>query len=85
MSDQNTQTDLLVAKMMAMETVLLTLIQPAAGNPKFWDNVGLITQAMEGNVPADNEMFRRRWEAARGYIEEWRRAMTPPGAGPGSE
>lgn len=85
MSDQNTQTDLLVAKMMAMETVLLTLIRPAAGNPKFWDNVSLITQAMEGDAAQDNEMFARRWEAARGYIEEWRRALTPPGAGPAGE
>ena len=85
MSDQKAQTDQLVAKMMAMETVLLTLIRPAASDPRFWSNVDLITQAMEGNVPPDNEVFERRWKAARGYIEEWRRALTPPGAGPAGE
>lgn len=78
MSDNKTQTDLLVAKMMAMEVILLTLIRPAAGDPKFWNNVELITQAMEGRAPQQQDVFQRRWAAARDYMAEWRRALTPP-------
>lgn len=36
MSDVPTETDRLVARMTAMEVMLLTLVRPLAQNPRFW-------------------------------------------------
>lgn len=77
MSNAPDEVDLLVAKMTAMEVVLLTMIRPLAQNPKFWEDVNSIAKAFEDNTRM-NDLRERRWTATRGFIEEWRRALTPP-------
>jgi len=77
MSDAPTETDLLVAKMAAMEVMLLTMVRPLARNPKFWEDVNFVAKSFEDNTQM-NDLRQRRWTATRGFIEEWRRALTPP-------
>lgn len=70
--------DELVAKMMAMEILLLTLVRPVAGNPKFWDDVDAIMQGFQQASPQVVKDFPHRIRAAQESIDQWRRAFTPP-------
>ena len=78
MSDVPTETDRLVAKMTAMEVMLLTLVRPLAQNPKFWEDVEVMAKAFEAGNPQMDAMRQRRWTATRGFLDEWHRALTPP-------
>ena len=78
MTDKPTDVDLLVAKMTAMEIMLLTLVRPLAQNPKFWNDVEAISQAFQSGNQEALAQFPHRVNAIRGYLDEWRRALTPP-------
>lgn len=70
--------DELVAKMMAMEILLLTLVRPVAGNPKFWEDADAILQAFQDGSPQVAKDFPHRIQAAKDSIAQWRRALNPP-------
>lgn len=78
MSDIQKETDQLVGKITAMEVMLLTLIRPMAQNPRFWTDVDAVAKAFEGHNNLMDGLSQRRWAAARGFLDEWRRALTPP-------
>lgn len=80
MSDKTTETDLLVAKLMAMEVMLLTLVRPAAANPKFWNDVDAVTKVFDNNAKQAPAQMQRRWNSVQRYLDEWRTALTPPDA-----
>jgi hypothetical protein len=70
--------DPLVAKMMAMEVMLLTLVRPVARNPKFWEEVDAVTQAFQNGNPQAMKDYPHRWQGMMDSLAEWRRALTPP-------
>jgi hypothetical protein len=75
MSDQ----DLLVAKQAAMEIVMLTMIRPLAGNPRFWADVDAVVAGFERSSPDEVAAFPQRWQATRDVLQQWRRALTGNG------
>lgn len=72
MAQKPSDEDLMVGKLAAMEIVLLTLIRPMAGNPKFWGDVDAIAQAFQNGNRDVVDAFPQRWEATRGFLQEWR-------------
>lgn len=80
MAQPQNNADELVSKLMAMEVVLLTLIRPVAGNPKFWEDADAIMQAFQNASPQVAQDFPHRIEAAKANIAQWRQAFTQPGS-----
>ncbi|MGY0634293.1 hypothetical protein [Luteimonas sp. A478] len=78
MSQPPNETDLLVAKLMAMEVMLLTLVRPVADKPKFWEDLDGVAQVFENNLSQSPELVQRRWGAVRHFLDEWRAALSPP-------
>lgn len=72
MAQKPSDEDLMVAKLAAMEIVMLTLIRPMAGNPKFWADIDAIAQAFQRGNQDVVDAFPQRWEATRGFLQEWR-------------
>ena len=78
MSQSQADIEVLVAKLAAMEIMMLTLVKPIGGNPQFWATVDGIADAFQRDGKDVIDAFPQRWEATRGFIAEWKRALTPP-------
>ncbi len=60
-----------------MEVMLLTLVRPVGGNPNFWASVDAIAEAFQGSSKDIVEAFPQRWEATRGFLDEWKKVLNP--------
>lgn len=79
MAQKPSDEDLMVAKLAAMEIVMLTLIRPMAGNQRFWADVDAIAQAFQSGNQDVLVAFPQRWEATQSFLQEWRRAWNQAG------
>ncbi|TDK24364.1 hypothetical protein E2F46_08760 [Luteimonas aestuarii] len=80
MQQKPTDEDVMVAKQAAMEIVMLTMMRPLAGNPRFWADIEAIADAFQKASPDEIAAFPQRWEATRGFLQQWRQAL---GGAPG--
>lgn len=77
MTSNQADVDALVAKLAAMEIMMLTLARPLGNNPNFWASVDAIAGAFQSNSKDVVDAFPQRWEATRGFLDEWKRALNP--------